>query len=96
LENRVLRKIILPKRDAVTCEWRRLHNEELFDLHSSQIIKRKRIRYVRHVALVEERKVNTGSRWGDVIEIDHLEYLGVSGCIILIDMFTECDIWSCT
>jgi hypothetical protein len=33
-ENRVLRKIFVPKRDKVTREWRRLHNEELNDLYS--------------------------------------------------------------
>jgi hypothetical protein len=33
-ENRVLRKIFGPKRDEVTKEWRRLHNEELHDLYS--------------------------------------------------------------
>ena len=32
-ENRVLRKIIGPRRDEVTGEWRRLHNEELNDLY---------------------------------------------------------------
>ena len=31
-ENRVLRKIFGPKRDEVTGEWRKLHNEELNDL----------------------------------------------------------------
>jgi hypothetical protein len=34
-ENRVLRGIFGPKRDGVTGEWRRLHNEELNDLYSS-------------------------------------------------------------
>jgi len=34
-ENRVLRKIIGPKRDKVTGEWRQLHNEELNDLYCS-------------------------------------------------------------
>ena len=33
-ENRALRKIFGPKRDEVTGEWRRLHNVELYDLHS--------------------------------------------------------------
>jgi hypothetical protein len=33
-ENRVLRKVFGPKRDEVTGEWRRLHNEELYDLYS--------------------------------------------------------------
>ena len=34
-ENRVLRRIFGPKRDEVTGEWRRLHNEELYALYSS-------------------------------------------------------------
>jgi hypothetical protein len=34
-ENRVLRGIFGPKRDEVTGEWRRLHNEELYDLYCS-------------------------------------------------------------
>jgi hypothetical protein len=38
-ESRVLRKILGPKRDVVTGEGRRLHNEELNDLYSSQIEK---------------------------------------------------------
>jgi len=34
-ENRVLRRIFQLKRDEVTGEWRKLHNEELNDLHPS-------------------------------------------------------------
>ena len=34
-ENRVLRRIFGPKRDEVTEEWRKLHNEDLNDLYSS-------------------------------------------------------------
>jgi len=34
-ENRVLRGIFCPKRDEVTKDWRKLHNEELKDLYSS-------------------------------------------------------------
>jgi hypothetical protein len=33
-ENKVLRRIFGPKRDEVTGEWRKLHNEELCDLYS--------------------------------------------------------------
>jgi hypothetical protein len=37
-ENRVLRRIFGPKRDNVTGEWRKLHNEELSNLYSHQIL----------------------------------------------------------
>jgi len=37
--NRVLRNISRPKRDEVTGEWRRLHNEKLFDLYYSPNIR---------------------------------------------------------
>jgi hypothetical protein len=36
-ENMVLRRIFGPKRDEVTGEWRKLHNEELYNLYSPQI-----------------------------------------------------------
>jgi hypothetical protein len=53
-ENRVLRRIFGPKRDAVTGEWRKLHNKELHDLYSSpsisRIIKSRRMRWAVHVA----------------------------------------------
>jgi len=52
-ENRVLRRIFVPKRDEVTGEWRKLHNEDLSDMHSSldvRGIKSRRMRWVGHVA----------------------------------------------
>ena len=39
-ENRVLRRIFGPKRDVVTGEWRKLHNEKLNDLYCSSDIVR--------------------------------------------------------
>jgi hypothetical protein len=33
-ENRVLRRVFGPKRDDITGEWKKLHNEELNDLYS--------------------------------------------------------------
>jgi hypothetical protein len=47
-ENRVLRRIFRPKRDRITGEQRRLHNEELNNVYSSpniiQVIKSRRMR----------------------------------------------------
>ena len=52
-ENRVLRRIFGPKRDGVTGEWRKLHNEELNDLHPSPnivgVIKSRSLRWPGHV-----------------------------------------------
>jgi hypothetical protein len=59
-ENRVLRRIFGPKRDKVTGEWRKLHNEELRDLYSSpsiiRIIKSKRMKWAGHVARMGEKR----------------------------------------
>jgi hypothetical protein len=53
-ENRVLRRIFGPKRDEVTGEWRKLHNEELRDLYSSlsiiSIMKLRKMRLAGHIA----------------------------------------------
>jgi hypothetical protein len=66
-ENRVLRRIFGPKRDEVTGEWRKLHNEELHDLYSSQsiirIIKARRMRWAGHVARMGKRGTRIGCRW---------------------------------
>jgi hypothetical protein len=59
-ENRVLRRIFRPKRDEVTRELRKLHNEELNDLYCSpnivRAIKSRRRRWAGHVAYMGEMK----------------------------------------
>jgi hypothetical protein len=59
-ENRVLRGIFGPKRDGVTGEWRKLHNEELHNLYSLpstlRIIKSRRMRWAGYVARMGEKR----------------------------------------
>ena len=59
-ENMVLRRIFGPRRDEVTGEWKRLHNEELSDLYPSpnivRVIKSRRMRRAAHVARMGEER----------------------------------------
>jgi hypothetical protein len=59
-ENKVLRRIFGPKRDEVTGEWRKLHNEKLNNLYSSpnivRVIKSRRMRWAGHVAHMGEKR----------------------------------------
>jgi hypothetical protein len=59
-KKRVQRRIFGSKRDAVTGEWRKLHNEELNDLYSSsniiRMIKSRRMRRAGHVAHMGKRR----------------------------------------
>jgi hypothetical protein len=54
-------RIFGPKRDEVSGEWRRLHNEELHDLYSSPnivwMIKSRRMRWAGHLARIGEKRV---------------------------------------
>jgi len=60
-ENRVLRRIFGPKRDEVTGEWRKLHNEELNDLYCSpnilRVLKSRIMRWAGHLARMGEGRV---------------------------------------
>jgi hypothetical protein len=73
-ENRVLRRIFGPKRDDVTGEWRKLHNEELRDLYSSpsivRIIKSRRMRWAGHVAQMGKRGTRIVYWWESQRERD--------------------------
>jgi len=59
-EKRVLRRIFGPKRDEVTGDWRKLHNEEFIDLYSSpniiRVIKSRRMRWTENLELTGEWK----------------------------------------
>jgi hypothetical protein len=63
-ENRVLRRIFGPKRDEVTGDCRKLHNEEFHNLYSSpniiRMIKSRRMRWAGHVARTGRRGMHIG------------------------------------
>jgi hypothetical protein len=86
-ENRVLRKIIRPKRDEVIGGWRKLHNEELHNLYCLpsiiRIIKPRRMRWAGHVARMREKGMHVGFCWESRKERDHYKDLDVGGRIIL-------------
>ena len=86
-ENRVLKRIFRPKRDGVTGEWRKLHNEELNSPYSSpnimRVIKTRRMRWAGHVARKWRGEAYTGFWWRNLMERDHVEDPGVDGRIIL-------------
>jgi len=79
----VLRRIVGPKRDEVTGEWRKLCTEELNDLYSSpniiQVIKLRRMRWAGHVAHTGEKRGVYRVLVGKPEGRDHLEDPGIDG-----------------
>ena len=75
-----------PKRDKVTREWRKLHNEELNHLYSSpnivRLIKLRRMRWVGHVAVWGRGEAYTGIWWGILSERGHFGDPGIDGRVI--------------
>jgi len=86
-ENRVLKRIFGPKRDEVTGEWRKLHNEDFTDLYISpniiRMIKSRRMRWAGHVARMGERRGAYRILVGKPEERDRLEDPDIDGRIIL-------------
>jgi hypothetical protein len=72
-ENGVLRRIFGPKRDEVTGEWRKLHNEEPHNVYSMPniTIKSRRLRWAGHVARTGRGGMYTGYCWYSQKERDH-------------------------
>jgi len=86
-EKRVLRRIFGPKRSELIGDCRKLHNEELNDLHCSadiiRVIKSRRMRWAGHVARIGERKSAYRVLMGKLRVRDYLVDSGVDGRIIL-------------
>jgi len=85
-QNRVLSRIFRPKRDEVTKDLRKLHNEELNELYSSpnivRVIELRRMRWAGYVARMGEKR-GVGFWWRNLRERDNLRDPGVDGRIIL-------------
>jgi hypothetical protein len=59
-ERRVLRRLFGPNSDEVTRDWRKLHDEELYNLYILQnvvrMIKSRRLRWLEHVSFMGEMR----------------------------------------
>jgi hypothetical protein len=100
LENRVLGRLFGPKRDEVTREWRKLHNEELNDMSSSpnivRVIKSRVMRWAGRVARMGERKSVYRVLVGKSEGKNRLGDPGIDGRIVLGWIFRKWDmgVWT--
>jgi hypothetical protein len=89
-----------PKRDEVTGDWRKLHNEELNDLYSSpstvRMTKSRRMRWAGHVARMGRGEAYSGFWWGNMKKRDYLGDPDVDERIILRWMLRkwDVDVWT--
>jgi len=92
-DNRVQRRIFGPKRDEVTGEWRKLHEEELNDLCSSpniiRVIRSRRMKWKEHVVCMGNRRGVYRVLVGKTEGKNHLEDPGIDGKIILKWIFSK-------
>jgi hypothetical protein len=94
----VLRRMFGHKRDEVTREWRKLHNEEFNDMYCSPdivwVIKSRRLRWVVHVVRIGERKgvYRVMGKPEALRQRDSLKDSDVDGCIILRLLFWKRDV----
>jgi hypothetical protein len=91
----VLRRIFGPKRDNITEEWRKLHNEELYALYSAPSINRalksRILRWACYIARMGREEVHTGLCWENLREEDHMEHPSLDKRIILKSIFEKLD-----
>jgi len=83
-----LKMIFEPKRDKVTSEWRRIHNEDIYNVYSTpnitRAVKLGRKRWARHAARIRGRGQMRAWFWcGNLRQVCRAENLGVDGSIIL-------------
>jgi hypothetical protein len=94
-EERRLR-VFGPKGEEVTVEWRKLHNEELYNMYSSpsivRVVKSRRIRWAGHVARMGEERGWTGCWWGNLREKGCWGDPDVDGRIILRWILTKLEV----
>ena len=83
----VLRKVCGSKRDKVTGDWRKLHDDELCDTYSSPSIicalKWRRMRWVGHVVQTGKRGMQAGFWQGNLEDKEKLEDQSADGKVIL-------------